>query len=218
MPPSETTPPRVRGQAARALALLAALSAGLALLACGSSKNAGDPLAGEQAKEHADEVKAQKFAKCLREHGVQASASRAAGGGLQLRFQGSPGSGPRGAEAAQNACAKYRPGEKRVNLSPQEKVKREEEILKFAKCMREHGIDIHTEVGGGKIAIGIHGSSSGPNPGSPAFQAAQKACSGDLPFKPKGGFAAPPPGAGGKEEGPGTKPSSHSEAVLGIGG
>ena len=220
MPPSQTTPPRARVLAARVLALLAALAAGLALVACGGSKNASDPVAGEHASEHADEVKAQKFAKCLREHGVHASASAAPGGGLQLRIQGSPGSGPQGAEGAQSACAKYRPGAKRVNLSPQEKVKREEEVLKFAKCMREHGIDVHTEVGAGKIAIGIHGNASGPNPGSPSFQSAQKACSGYLQLKPKGGFAGPPPGAGGKEDGPGSTSSgspSHNEAVLGIG-
>ncbi len=221
MPPSETTPPRTRGYAARVLALLAALSAGLALVACGGSKNANDPVATERANERNDEHKAEEFAKCLREHGVHASASAAPGGGFQLRIQGAPGSGRQSAEAAQNACAKYRPGAKRVKLSPQEKVKREEEVLKFAKCMREHGIDIHTEVGAGKIAIGIHGSSTGPNPASPTFQAAQKACSGDLPFGKKG-FAGHPPPGGGKEEGPGTKGSGGSggpnEAVLGIGG
>ena len=221
MPPSETTRPRA-DTALRILAVLAAPAACLALLACGGSSTATDAAATERATEQRDEHKAAEFAKCLREHGVQASAS-ASGGGVQLRIHAAPGTGKQTMGAAQTACAKYRPGAKKIDLSPQEKVKREEEVLKFAKCMREHGIDVHTEVGGGAIAIGIHGSSSGtgPNPGSPSFQAAQKACSGYLQLKGKGGLGAPPPGAGGKEEGPGTKgpggTEGQSEAVLGIG-
>ncbi len=217
MPPSETSRPRARA-AMRRLGLLASLLAVPALLACGSSNNAKDAAATEHAAEQRAEQKATEFAKCLREHGVKASAS-ASGGGFQLRIQGSPGAGKQSMLAAQSACAKYRPEPKKIKLSPQEKVKREEEVLKFAKCMREHGIDIHTEVGGGAIAIGVHGGSSGggPNPASPSFQAAQKTCFGYLRFKPKGGFAANPPG-GGKEEGPGAKGSASSEAVQGIGG
>jgi hypothetical protein len=218
MPPSETDRPRTRA-AVRLLALIAVLVPVPALLACGGSNSAKDAAATEHAAEQRAEQQATKFAKCLREHGVNASAS-SSGGGFQLRIQSAPGSGKQAMLGAQNACAKYRPEAKKINLSPQEKVKREEEVLKFAKCMREHGIDVHTEVGGGAIAMGIHGSSSGggPNPGSPSFQAAQKACSGFLRLKTKGGFAAPPPGAGGKEEGPAPKSSASSESVQAIGG
>jgi hypothetical protein len=58
--------------------------------------------------------------------------------------------------------------------------------------MREHGINVHAETSGGLFRIGVHAGpgSGGPNPESPAFQAAQKACQGLLPFK--GGH---PPGA-----------------------
>ena len=201
MPP-ETTRFRVR-----ALAVLAAPLACLLLVACGSSSPVRDAAATERAKEQQDELKAADFAKCLREHGVQASAS-ASGGGFSLRISPS-GSSKQNMGAAQQACAKYRPEPKRVKLSPQERVKREEEVLAFAKCMREHGVDIHTEVGGGKIALGVHGSpaGSGPNPESPAFQAAQKACSGYLKLKPEGRFPGPPPGAGGGHEGPSPKGS-----------
>ncbi len=218
MPPSETDRPRARA-AVRLLALIAVLAAVAALAACGSSNSATDAAASEHAAEQRAEQQATEFAKCLREHGVKASAS-GSGGGFQLRIQGSPGTGKQSMLGAQNACAKYRPDAKKIKLSPQEKVKREEEVLKFAKCMRQHGIDVHTEVGGGAIAIGVHGGSSGsgPNPSSPAFQAAQKTCSGYLQLKSKGGFGAPPPGSGGKEEGPGAKASGSSEAVQAIGG
>jgi hypothetical protein len=210
MHPSETPRPRARA-AVRLLAVVAALVPVPALLACGSSNSPTAAAASEHASEQRAEQKATEFAKCLREHGVNASAS-AAGGGFQLRIQGAPGGGKQSIVGAQKACAKYQPEPKKIHLSPQEKVKREEEVLKFAKCMREHGIDIHTEVGGGAVGIGIHGSSSGngPNPASPAFQSAQKACSGYLKLKPKGGFAAHPPGAGG--------PPGPSEAVQSSGG
>ncbi len=207
MPPFD--PPHLQARAAvRLLAVLATLAAAAALLACGSSNTATDAAATERAKEEQGEKKAADFARCLREHGVKASAS-SSGGTFQLRIQGSPGSGgPQAMVGAQKACAKYRPEPKKINLSPQEKVKREEEVLKFAKCMREHGIDVHTEVGGGKVAIGIGGSSTsaGPNPGSPAFQSAQKACSGFMHNGPKGGFLAPgaqvpDKGSGGETEG-----------------
>jgi hypothetical protein len=215
MPPSET--PRGRASAARLIALLAALAAVTALAACGSSNPATDAAAREHAAERSEEQKGTEFAKCLREHGVNASATSVPGGGQALRIQGSPGTGKQSLEGPMKACAKYQPGAKRVNLSPQEKVKREEEVLKFAKCMREHGIEVHTEVGGGKIAIGIHGNATGPNPGSPAFQSAQKACSGYLQLKGKGGFAAPPPG-GGKEEGSSSSHPGPSESVQSFGG
>ena len=58
--------------------------------------------------------------------------------------------------------------------------------MKFAKCMREHGINVACLDAGGGVQIGIHGqarATAGPNPESPAFQAAQKACQGLLPFK-----------------------------------
>ncbi len=191
MPPAETPRPRARA-AVRLLAVIAALAPISALAACGGAGSATNAADAEHASERRDEQKATEFAKCLREHGVNASAS-SSGGGFQLRIQGAPGSGKQSMLGAQKACAKYRPEPKKIKLSPQEKVKREEEVLKFAKCMREHGIDIHTEVGGGKVAIGIQGGSSGggPNPASPAFQSAQKACSGYMRNGPKGGLLAP---------------------------
>jgi hypothetical protein len=213
MPPSKTARPRAR--AVPIIALLASLAAGTGLAACGGGGNtATDAAAKERASEHSDELKAANFAKCLREHGVQASAS-ASGGGFQLRVSPSPGTGPQTMEAAQKACAKYQPAPKRVKLSPQERVKREEEVLKFAKCMREHGVDLHVEVGAGKVTMGFHGGQGGgPNPESPAFQAAQKACSGYLQLKPKGGFHAPGPGG---HEGPSTKGAGGSGGAVRFG-
>jgi hypothetical protein len=53
--------------------------------------------------------------------------------------------------------------------------------LKFAQCMRSHGVpnfpDPQIQSGpGGGIGVRIGGPGSGINPQSPAFQSAQRAC------------------------------------------
>jgi hypothetical protein len=173
------------------LAVLGAIAASLVLAACGGSSSPSNAAATERAQEQKDEVRFADFAKCLREHGVNAEVGSPDGGRHGLKV--SPGSGGPGQfEAAQRACARYRPEEKKVNLSPQEKVEHEEAVQKFAKCMREHGIKVEASTAGGGVQIRIHahpGAEGGPNPESPAFQSAQQACQKFLPFK--GGL---PPG------------------------
>lgn len=181
----------------RLLAVAATIALCLALGACGGSSSPSASAASERAKEHENEVKFTDFARCLREHGIEAKAETRPGGGFGLRVGGPGGArgpvSPERMEAAQNACKKYRPEPKKVNLSPQQKIELEERVQKFAKCMREHGIKVELSTRGGGVQIGIHHfGSGGPNPESPAFQAAQKACQGLLPFKGKGGpFGGP---------------------------
>jgi hypothetical protein len=171
------------------LAVLAAVAASLILAACGGSSPSSTSSA---AKEQQAEVKLADFARCMREHGIEATAATGPGGeghGLKVKSSG----GPAKMEAAQNACKKYQPTPEKVNLSPQEKVARAEAVEKFARCMREHGIEVHTSSSEGRIAIQIHGKPGvGPNPESPAFQKAQQSCQGLLPFKRKGAPGGPP--------------------------
>jgi hypothetical protein len=192
---------RVASRPQRLLTLLAVAGAGMLLLACGGSKPGASAAAREQASEHEAEVKLARFARCLREHGVDATASTGPGGhGFGLKVSGKAGSGgPQAMDAAQRACSRYQPQPKKVNLSPQEKVQHEEAVLKFAKCMREHGIDVHASAPEGRIQIQIKGGpgSGGPNPESPAFQAAQTACQKLLPAKRGPGLGAS------KDAGPG---------------
>jgi hypothetical protein len=174
------------------LPVLGAIAASLLLAACGGSSQASTADGNEQSKE---EAKFANFAKCLREHGVNAEALTHPGGGHGLKV--SPGSG--GAEqfeAAQKACQRYQPKPKTVNLSPQQKVEQEEAIQKFAKCMREHGIKVEASAQGGGASIRIHahpGAEGAPNPESPAFQSAQQSCQKFLPFKGGGPHPGGPP-------------------------
>ncbi len=162
------------------------IAVALALAACGGSSPSSTD-SSSQAKEQQAEVKFADFAKCLREHGIEASTATAPGGeGRGLRIKGA--GGPAKMEAAQKACKKYQPEPQKLNLSPQEKVERAEAVEKFAKCMREHGIEVHASSSEGRVSLGIHGKpgGGGPNPESPAFQKAQNSCQKLLPFKGKG--------------------------------
>jgi pyruvate/2-oxoglutarate dehydrogenase complex dihydrolipoamide acyltransferase (E2) component len=146
----------------------------------------------------------------MREHGVHVEQSTA-GGPTRIRG-GTKESGPslHTLEAAQRACNKYSPGAAaEAKLTPAQKVAQEEAVQKFAKCMREHGIELeaHSSTAGGGLAIriGIHhqAGEGGPNPSSPAFQAAQKACQSLLPGPAgasKGAFPKGPPPKGAGEE------------------
>ncbi len=179
---------RARSQLPRLLALPLLLAAGALIAGCGGSTPTSNAADTEQAKEQQAETKFADFARCLREHGVNAETVSHAGGGHGLKV--SPGSGgPQQFEAAEKACARYRPEPQKLNLSPQQKVEREEAVQKFAKCMREHGIKVEASTQGGAIRIGIHaraGAAGAPNPESPAFQRAQSTCQKLLPQPPGG--------------------------------
>jgi hypothetical protein len=184
------------------LTVPAVVVAALALAACGGSgsPSASNAASKEQAAEQKAETRLADFAKCMREHGVNAETASGPGGGHGLKISGASG-GPAAMEAAQKACARYRPEPKKVNLSPQQKVEQEEGVDKFARCMREHGIKVEASTASGGVQIRIHssgssGSSSGgePNPESPGFQKARSTCQKLLPR---------PPGAPGAKSGEG---------------
>jgi hypothetical protein len=167
-----------------ALATATMLAAGLLLAACGgSSSPSGSDASGADSP--------LKFAKCMREHGVKnfPNPETTAGGATKLTFK-AEGTSPKTMEAAQEACRHFEEegGPQEREVSPQEKVEREEAVQKFAKCMREHGIEIEASSSSGGIQVQIHpgGGGGGPNPESPAFQEAQETCQHLMPG-PKGG-------------------------------
>jgi ABC-type glycerol-3-phosphate transport system substrate-binding protein len=176
------------------LAVLVGIAASLVLAACGGSSPASSAASNEQSNE---ETRAADFAKCLREHGINAESTVGPGGGGGLKVTpDKAGGGPQQMEAAQKACQRYQPKARRVNLSPQQKIEQEEAVQKFAKCMREHGIKVETSTAGGGVQIRTHvqaGAEGGPNPESPAFQSAQQACQKLLPLKGGGPRTGGPP-------------------------
>ena len=83
-------------------------------------------------------------------------------------------------------------------MSPED----EEKLLQFARCMREHGIDMPDPQPGGGMIFNEEQGDGGPNidPNDADFQAAQEACGEFLPGKIKGAGPAVQgggPGSGG---------------------
>jgi len=183
-----------------------AVALGLAATACGGSTPSAEGVAtagdGSKAKSTADtkptdpQQAGLDFAKCMREHGVDVPDPQAGEGGMVMIGPG-PGAGgdtggfstsgpPAGFEDADKACRHFIEGLIGDGPGPLDP-KEQDRALKFAKCMRDNGVDMPDpdfSGGGIKVTIGTPGS-GGIDPGSETFQAAQKAC-GSL-FGPAGG-------------------------------
>jgi hypothetical protein len=165
---------------------LAAAGVVLALGACGgSAPNSAAATSQER------EQTLVKFAKCMREHGVNVTTPAGASGAI--KFNGA-GASPQTLEAAQNACRRFQPTAPTENLTPAERAQRVDGAQKFARCMRTHGIDVPDPSVGAKGQVGIQ--LRNVNPQNPSFQAAQSACQGLLP-KPPGGADKRSTGPGG---------------------
>lgn len=164
----------------------------LALAACGGTNPPSNSTSA-----HVED--AFKFSKCMRENGIKdfPDPKVSPNGGTELSFKGE-GVAPKTMEAAQQACQHFQEeGQAGPELSPREKVEREEEVNRFAKCMREHGVEAVAKVSaGGGVAVGIKGGPGAGGPkANPAAEAAQKACQGLLPGS--GGHSAAAAGGGG---------------------
>jgi len=68
----------------------------------------------------------------------------------------------------------------------------EDAMLDFAKCMRDHGVDMPDPTFNGTGGVSITGNAGGPGPGNATFEAAQKACQ---PIMDKAEQNAPKPSA-----------------------
>jgi hypothetical protein len=145
----------------------------------GSANNSRDPA-----------QRALNFAKCMREHGVDVPDPKVgANGTVEFGIKGDPND-PKFKEASKT-CQEKTGGPLGNGNGPADP-KFQEAALKFARCMREHGITKFPDpqTGGGLLI----GPDSGVDPSSPTFKAAQKACEQLLP---KVGQEAPAPGSGG---------------------
>jgi hypothetical protein len=160
--------------------------AALSLSACGgtSSPGAGGSTSPEDTA--ASNGKALEFATCMRSHGVP-NFPDPTGGRIDLQIQQTPNStsvngaqvsGP-AFKSAMKSCQSYLP--KGAPLTPAETAKARSQALAMARCMRSHGVPNFPDPvvqSGPNGGIGVRISGAGIDPGSPAFQAAQKDCRG----------------------------------------
>jgi hypothetical protein len=155
----------------------------LAVAACGGGGGKGDGVAslgGDQATSTTspgggDSTQADlAFARCMRQHGIDMPDPKVDADG-RTEWQLPPGVGPDDPKlkAAQQACKRYRPnGGQAQRPSPQQ----QQEMLAFARCMRQHGIDMPDPTPDGGVDM------RGIDPDGPRFKAAERACPG---FRPK---------------------------------
>lgn len=125
---------------------------------------------------------ATKFASCMRSHGVPNFPDPDSGGSVSIGPSSGINPNSPKFQAAQQACEKLMP--KGPAPSPQEQAKAQQAALAFSACMRAHGLPGFPDpvFSDGKMSLQIKGGpSSGLDPRSPKFQAAQKACHSKLP-------------------------------------
>ena len=160
----------------RSLALLAVVPAVFGLAACGgtaddgvASANGGTqkPAASPSASLDPHEA-ALKFAQCMRQHGVQVDDPKGNDDRISVKFK--KGSGSRAKLATANKACQHFLAAGGRGMNPNDPQARDR-LLKYTKCMRDHGIDIEDPKPGHAIKM------PAPGEGSRAkFAAAQKAC------------------------------------------
>jgi hypothetical protein len=164
-----------------ALACLVALPLAIGLAACGSSSSSSSTAAASSSARYQARL---DLAKCFRAHGVNvpdpsAGGGPAGGGGLGQVLQKYSQAQ---LDAARQACQQYvTKAFPQANLSPAQRAQFQQQLVKFAQCMRSHGINIpdpNFNSGGG---FGFRQAFRSVDRNSPAFQAAQKACASVRP-------------------------------------
>jgi hypothetical protein len=155
----------------------------LALAACGGGGSSDDVASlggssqsgtnGTSTASKDPQEAALAFAKCMREHGID-MPDPTGDGGIQLNV--APGQRA-AAEEAQKACQPILESAA-PKLSEEQQSAMQDAALAFAKCMREHGIDMPDPQFGAGGIVTQKGSAGdqGFDPDDPRFQAAQKAC------------------------------------------
>jgi hypothetical protein len=176
--------------------LLAGVATTALLTACGT----GD---GGAPSGRSDDAKGLAFARCMRAAGIDFPDPGASNKPQLVRIP--KGIAPKRMEAIQKDCAKKTGGGPKAP-SKAEQAHLLDQALRFARCMRRHGINLPDPQasGGGIIQKKDSGSgSSGVDPSSAAFARAQKACG---TFMPAGARLSVGKGGGGPSNAIGTAP------------
>lgn len=163
--------------------MIAALAAAaLALGACGSSKDNASGKAGQSDQDKAY-ASALKFAKCMRDNGVDMPDPQKGPGGGILQRMGSEKGAPINeakVEAAQKRCERFMPTDGGDRKGPGSDPEQRDALLAYSKCMRANGLPTFPDpkFSGNKVQLAIKAKdgSVALNPDSPTFKAAEKKC------------------------------------------
>jgi hypothetical protein len=190
--PSVHLPPR---RAVSAVAI--ALTLPVVVAGCGSS-NASSSTAGTASG--AQFQARLNLAKCFRAHGINVpdpstGGGPAGGGGVFRALRNYPQSQ---VQSATQACQQYfAQAFPRLNLSPAQRAQANQQLVKFAQCMRSHGVNIpDPTVGSGPGGgFGIRRAFGSVDQNSPVFKSALSACQSLRPNFGRGGRGGPGGGA-----------------------
>ena len=174
---------------------VAVLAVAIGLAACGSSSSTSSTAASASTQFQAR----LNLAKCFRAHGINvpdpsANGGVAGGGGGLLRSLQNYSQAQ--ISAARKACQQYfAQAFPRANLSPAQQAQFRAQIVKFAQCMRSHGVNIPDPTANGGGGFGFRQTFRSIDRNSPAFQAAAKACQSLRPRFGRGGPGGAAPSA-----------------------
>jgi hypothetical protein len=91
----------------------------------------------------------------------------------RLQLKAGPRTDPRKLQAAERACGRLlKPNGTTKRLSPEAM----DAMVKYAQCMREHGIDMPDPSPDGGLLFRDQGGKTGAGPDSAKFKAADRAC------------------------------------------
>ncbi len=176
---------------------------GAGLSACGSSSSASGATAAASSAGGSSNSRTQarlNLAKCFRAHGLNVpdpstGGGPAGGGGV---FRALQRYSQAQVQAATTACKTYMAAAfPQTNLSPAQRAQVQQQLVKFAQCMRSHGVNVPDPTFNSGGGFGFRRAFGSVDRNSPAFQTASKACAS---LRPKFG-----PGGGG---GPGGAPGA----------
>lgn len=172
---------RVRAAGSLAVAIVALVvgAAGCWGGAAGSAASGNPPAAGGSSQSTTS-ARAVKYAQCMRSHGVT-NFPDPVNGNIRLKVRKGSGLDPNSPQfkAAAKACKSLAPHGSATNNGQVQA-----RMLKFAQCMRSHGLTNFPDPKNGRLLIK---RGSGIDPNSPQFGAAQQACRKLLPGGGPGG-------------------------------
>ncbi|HEY3191370.1 MAG TPA: hypothetical protein VGJ61_01200 [Solirubrobacterales bacterium] len=114
------------------------------------------------------------YAQCMRDHGISDFPDPEPGGGIAIQAGGDLDPDSPQFKAADDACKSLLP----PPPSPEQQQQEYQQMLAYAKCMREHGFpDFPDPKPGEGIGIDV-GEHPELDPNNPRFQAANEACGG----------------------------------------
>jgi hypothetical protein len=158
----------------RSLLIVAAVGAALVLGACGGSDDGGGAGGAKSQEDKAFEG-ALKYARCMREHGIDMPDPQQVANGIKITQKATPGSQAK-MQSAQKACQKYLKAGGGRAPSAAEQARARDALLAYTRCMREEGVKIadpEFSKGGSLSSVGGPGQT---NPKSPKFKAADEVC------------------------------------------